>query len=209
MRVTACTGIDALSHALETAVTKKRNPMSSMFSREAFKLCVNALPQVLANPMDLPARGRMLLGAALAGMAIENSMLGAAHAAANPLTAEFGLVHGKAVGVVLPAVIRFNGAHGVSRKTYADLASNLPLNGALPDRAQADGTEALAAHIESLLNLAKMPRSLKDCGVTGKSIPKLAEAAARQWTATFNPRPVSQQDFKTIYEEAFSPASHS
>jgi alcohol dehydrogenase len=209
LRVTACTGIDALSHALETAVTKKRNPMSSMFSREAFKLCVNALPQVLANPLDLSARGRMLLGAALAGMAIENSMLGAAHAAANPLTAEFGLVHGKAVGVVLPAVIRFNGAHRLSRTTYADLASDLPVNGALPDRAQADGTEALAAHIESLLNLAKMPRSLKDCGVTGKSIPKLAEAAAKQWTATFNPRPVSQQDFKAIYEEAFSPASHS
>src|SRR5215467_14959074 len=81
-RVTACTGIDALAHALETAVTKKKNPLSAIFSREAFKLCVTALPEVLLAPKNLEARGRMLLGAALAGLAIENSMLGAAHAAA-------------------------------------------------------------------------------------------------------------------------------
>src|SRR6266436_162906 len=107
-RVTACTGIDALAHALETAVTRKRNPLSAMFSREAFRLCVKALPEILLHPNDLEARGRMLLGAALAGMAIENSMLGAAHAAANPLTAHYGIVHGQAVGMMLPHVIRFN-----------------------------------------------------------------------------------------------------
>src|SRR5205823_12868433 len=61
-RVTACTGIDALSHALETAVTKRQNPISNMFSREAFKLCIHAFPRVLADPKDLEARGEMLLG---------------------------------------------------------------------------------------------------------------------------------------------------
>src|SRR5438067_3402887 len=121
LRVTACTGIDALSHALETAVTKKRNAISSMFSREAFRLCSQSLPQVLSDPQNLSARGRMLLGAAFAGMAIETSMLGAAHAAANPLTAHCGLVHGKAVGLMLPAVIRFNGGQGISKKIYAEI----------------------------------------------------------------------------------------
>src|SRR5437762_6636264 len=105
-RVTACTGMDAIAHAVETAVSKKRNPLSAMYSREAFKLCVTSFPEVLLNPNDLEARGRMLLGAALAGLAIENSMLGAAHAAANPLTAHYGIVHGQAVGLMLSSVVQ-------------------------------------------------------------------------------------------------------
>ena len=206
-KVTACTGIDALSHALETAVTKKRNPISTMFSREAFKLCITALPQVLADPKDLSARGRMLLGAALAGMAIENSMLGAAHAAANPLTAEYGLVHGKAIGMMLPAVLRFNGAHPGSRKTYAALAAELETDPSFAGNGEVRGVELLFSRVEHLLHLAKMPRSLKDCGVESKTIPRLAEAASKQWTATFNPRTAGQKDFEKIYQEAFDPRS--
>src|SRR5204863_13481 len=99
--VTAHTGVDAIAHAIETAVTSKRNQLSQMFSHEAFKLAVPSLARVLADPKDLEARGRMLLAAALAGTAIENSMLGAAHAAANPLTAHYGMAHGEAVGVLL------------------------------------------------------------------------------------------------------------
>src|SRR5258705_13897371 len=121
-RVAACTGIDAIAHALETAVTRKRNPLSAMFSREAFRLCAVAFPEILLKPADVGARGRMLLGAALAGLAIENSMLGAAHAAANPLTAHFGTVHGQAVGLMLPHVIRFNAQDAAARSTYLDLA---------------------------------------------------------------------------------------
>jgi alcohol dehydrogenase len=122
-RVTACTGLDAIAHALETAVTRKRNPLSAIFSREAFRLCVSAFPEVLLTPNNLDARGRMLLGAALAGLAIENSMLGAAHAAANPLTAHYGVVHGQAVGLMLPAVIRFNASDKASGRIYDALAA--------------------------------------------------------------------------------------
>ncbi len=197
-RVTACTGIDALAHALETAVTKKRNPISAMYSREAFRLCARALPKVLDDPKDLAARGQMLLGAALAGIAIENSMLGAAHAAANPLTAKYGLVHGKAVGVMLPAVLKFNQAHPVARAGYLELASELPSN-----NGESCGTKLLVSQVEALLDLARMPRSLKDCGVERKLIPKLAEAASKQWTASFNPRPVSRHEFEQIYEQSF------
>jgi len=107
-RVTVCTGIDALSHALETAVTNKRNALSSLYSREAFRLCHSGFSRVLRDPKDLDARGMMLLGAACSGIAIENSMLGVAHSCANPLTAKFNVVHGEAVGVMLPHVIRFN-----------------------------------------------------------------------------------------------------
>jgi alcohol dehydrogenase len=201
-KVTACTGIDALAHALETAVTKKRNLISDMFSREAFTLCMTALPQVLADPKNISARGRMLLGAAFAGLAIENSMLGAAHAAANPLTAAYGVVHGKAVGVMLPAVIRFNAAHQPSENTYTELAAGLPVSSAA--NGEARGGEILARRVEALLSQAKMPRSLRDCGVKEKNIPDLAREAAKQWTAGFNPRTVSQKDFTRLYEEALA-----
>jgi alcohol dehydrogenase len=199
--VTACTGIDALAHALETAVTKKRNPLSAMFSREAFRLCVTAFPEVLLAPKNLEARGRMLLGAALAGLAIENSMLGAAHAAANPLTAHYGVVHGQAVGVMLPAVIRFNAAEPESRRTYAELASASEATCA--DDGHAHACEELAMRIEALLGLAHMPRSLAECGVERNAVDNLAEEAARQWTATFNPRAVAKEDFARLYEETF------
>jgi alcohol dehydrogenase len=200
-RVTACTGIDALAHALETAVTKKRNPLSAMFSREAFRLCVTAFPQVLLAPKNLEARGRMLLGAALAGLAIENSMLGAAHAAANPLTAHYGVVHGQAVGLMLPAVIRFNAAEPECRRAYAELASVGDANCANDGHAQT--CEELAARIDALLGLAQMPRSLAECGVELKAVATLAEEASRQWTATFNPRTVTEEDFGKLYDETF------
>jgi alcohol dehydrogenase len=200
-RVTACTGIDALAHALETAVTKKRNPLSVMYSREAFKLCITAFPEVLLNPKSLESRGRMLLGAALAGLAIENSMLGAAHAAANPLTAHFGVVHGQAVGVMLPAVVRFNAAEPDSQRAYAELVSGVEGNCAVDGHAQT--CEELAARLDALLSLAQMPRSLAECGVERKAVGMLAEEASRQWTATFNPRTLTTKDFANLYEESF------
>jgi alcohol dehydrogenase len=122
-RVTACTGIDTITHAVETAVTKRRNPLSVMYAHEAFKLGVASFPLVLEAPRDLEARGRMLLAAAFAGIAIENSMLGAAHSAANPLTAHYNVVHGIAVGVMLPHVVRFNAGDAAARRAYAELAS--------------------------------------------------------------------------------------
>jgi len=202
-RVTACTAIDAIAHAVETAVTKKRNPLSLMYSHEAFKLSVHSLPEILINPHDLAARGRMQLGAALAGLAIENSMLGAAHAAANPLTAHYGIVHGQAVGMMLPAVVRFNGADEEVRRAYAELASAPEIACASNGHTQA--WDALIGRLGALLDLAQMPHSLADCGVRSSMIPTLAEEAARQWTAGFNPRPTSKEDFVKLYEEAFAP----
>jgi alcohol dehydrogenase len=106
--VTAATGIDALSHALETYVTTRRTPVSQIFSHQAWQLLSRAFPAVLHAPQDRPARGAMLLGSYLAGAAIENSMLGATHASANPLTAHYDLTHGVAIGLMLPHVIRYN-----------------------------------------------------------------------------------------------------
>src|SRR5262245_7288009 len=123
--VTAVTGMDALTHAVESYVSTRRNPLSQMFSREAWRLLEGNFLKVLRHPSDLAARGSMQLGANLAGLAIENAMLGAAHALANPLTAHYGLTHGIAVGILLPHIIRFN-ATAVGA-LYGDLAHDVGL----------------------------------------------------------------------------------
>jgi len=118
-------------------------------------------------------------------------MLGAAHAAANPLTAHFHIVHGQAVGLMLPAVVRFNAADAETARLYEELDA---------------GTAAgLGAKLDRLLDLAGLPRSLADCEVAPAAIPLLAAEAAKQWTAAFNPRAVTEQDFVKLYEAAFAP----
>ena len=198
--VTANTGMDALVHSVETAVTRRRNALSWLYSREAFRLTIEAYPRVLQLPDDLEARAQMQLGAAYAGMAIELSMLGAAHSAANPLTAKFGVVHGQAVGMMLPHVVRFNAQTPRTAEIYRDLmaAAGLVEHGAPP----AEASAALAKRLEKLLVNAGLPLSPTDCGVKTEVFPKLAEEATRQWTAQFNPRAVSSDDFESFYQSA-------
>jgi alcohol dehydrogenase len=193
--VSACSGLDALAHALESAVTSARTPLSRMLSAEAFGLAAAAFPQVLERPQDLSAQESMLLSASLAGMAIENSMLGAAHSMANPLTAGFDLAHGHAVALMLPHVIRFNAALPEVDAEYARLVRRL-------EGPAAGGGETLARWLEAMLQRAGLPRRLRECGVGDASIPELARGAARQWTAQFNPRPVSASDFEALYRAA-------
>jgi alcohol dehydrogenase len=195
-KVTAVTGIDALSHAVESYVSARRNPLSQTFAREAWRLLEPSLPAVLRDPADREARGAMQLGAHFAGVSIENSMLGAAHALANPLTAHYGVTHGVAVGIMLPHVVRFNAAAVGS--LYAELAHNAGLlNG---DREVA--AEAIARRVGGLMEAAGLPRRLSQCGVSGGILPVLAEEAAQQWTGRFNPRPVGEAELLALYEAA-------
>jgi alcohol dehydrogenase len=194
--VAGITGIDALSHAVESYVTTRRNPLSQTFAREAWRLLERNFEAVLRQPTDLQARGAMQLGAHFAGMAIECSMLGACHALANPLTAHYGLTHGIAIGVMLPQVIRFNAP--AAGGLYGDLAHDVGLvNG--DEQAAA---EVLARRITQFLETAGLPTTLTDCGVSGGIFPLLAEEASQQWTATFNPRPVTEHDLRRLYETA-------
>lgn len=193
-RVTACTGIDALVHALETAVTKKRNPLSLLFSREAFRLCFQALPRVLADPNDLEARGQMLLGAAYAGTAIENSMLGCAHSAANPLTAHLGVIHGEAVGRLITGVVRRNCADQQSLEEYTLLAR---LSGS-------NSVEELLTRFSHILSLAGLTKALGGSQVTDALVATMAQEAAAQWTASFNPVSFSSNDFEALYQEVLA-----
>lgn len=200
--VTAASGIDALSHALETYVTTKRNVISQLFSRRAWKLLSRGFPVILQEPRNVMARGAMLLGAHLAGAAIENSMLGAAHALANPLTAHFGVTHGLAVGVMLPHVIRFN-AEAVG-SLYAQLAADVGL--CTPDDPAA--SQQLACYVQGMIARAGGLTDLRQCEVDPETIPLMAEEAARQWTGTFNPRPVTAARLEELYRCAYDAVAH-
>lgn len=204
-RVTAWTGVDAITHALEAAVTRKGHALSFMHAREAFSLLAGNLARVLRVPGDLDARAAMQLGAAHAGMAIELSMLGAAHAAANPLTARFQVVHGAAVGLMLPAVIRFNSQDPACARAYASLADAAGIAGRHLPAAQA--VDALLDALRDLWEEAGVPQSLQAAGADPGAIPILAAEAAQQWTAQFNPRPVAIADFETLYQSCTVPRS--
>ena len=195
-KVTALTGIDALSHAVESYVTTKRNPVSQMFAREAWKLLEVNLEKVLHDPKDLEARGAMQMGAFLAGTAIENSMLGVCHACANPLTAHYGVTHGLAIGILLPHVIRFN-SQAVAN-LYSDLVEEAGWQNGHIDSA----AEILAERLTHLMQLAGLPTTLRAVGVSEGILPLLSEEASQQWTARFNPRPVGEAEILDLYESA-------
>ena len=197
-RVTAHTGIDAISHALETFVTRDRNAVSLAFSRQAWSLLSENFGRVLDDPTDLEARGAMQLGACFAGLAIENSMLGATHALANPLTACYDVPHGQAIAIMLPHVIRFNGAE--FPQWYADLMRSASSNGSPESRG---GPEELAQLVASLVTRSGLIARLADCGVERDRLGELADDAAGQWTATFNPRPVSRDELLALYNSAY------
>ena len=184
--VATLTALDALSHALESAVCTKRNPVSSHYSAEAFNLIASAIHPILAGTADADARGRMLLGAALAGSAIENSMLGAAHASANPLTARFNIPHGHAVTLMLPHVVRLNHSDPSIASIYQELGRTL-------DR-------PLINWLEETIAQAELPLPAIDPA----SIPTLADDASHQWTGGFNPIPLDAAAFASLYQSAFS-----
>ena len=191
----ALTGIDALSHAVESQVCTAATPASRTFSREAWRLLATNLPGIVIDGGTIAARSAVQFGASLAGLAIEHSMLGAAHALANPLTAAHHLTHGQAVGVMLPHVVRFNGP--VCGRAYAELLTDIAIS-ATADEAGA----TLADWLTGLLAAAQLKTSLRACGIDAADVPALAAAAATQWTAGFNPRAVTAVDLADLYEAA-------
>jgi alcohol dehydrogenase len=143
----------------------------------------------------MEARSAMQLGSHFAGAAIEQSMLGAAHACANPLTARYDITHGLALAMLVPHVVRWNAA--VAMAQYAALlrAAGRAANG--------NAAENLARELEALTQTAGIGKRLRDGGVREEALPELAVQAAQQWTGTFNPRPFDAVGALEIYRAAF------
>ena len=191
-RVTAMAGYDAIAHAVETWVTTRRTPMSETFSVRAWELLRASFERVLENPGDREARASMLLGSHFAGIAIEQSMLGAAHACSNPLTARHDFAHGLALSILLPAVVRWN-ATAASDRYAALIGSNDPKQ----------GFEQLAATLERFAAAGGLGGRLRDYGVAADALPDLASLAAEQWTGTFTPRPFDSAAALEIYRAVY------
>jgi len=195
--ITATSGFDAIAHAVETYVTTRRNPLSELFSREAWRLLEPNYERVLSEPNNITARGAMQLGAFYAGVAIENSMLGATHACANPLTARYGTAHGAAIAMLLPTVVRWNEKTGTD---YNPLLSWSSIAGRNNDSSPGD---ALARRLEELSEAGGLRTNLRSAGISESELPELAADAAEQWTGTFNPRPLDIQGAIEIYRCAY------
>lgn len=188
-KVATLTAIDALSHALESAVSNVRNPLSSAYSRSAFQSIAPHIAAIISgqHPSENPPHDAMQIGAALAGLAIENSMLGAAHALANPLTAQLGLPHGHAIALMLPSVLAFNAHDPATAAIYDDFQHILG--------------QALIPWVEQTIALAKLAQP----DISPSDIPQLAADAARQWTGKFNPVPVDEASLTQLYRTALQP----
>ena len=195
--ITATSGFDAIAHAVETYVTTRRNPLSELFSREAWRLLEPNYERVLSQPDNISARGAMQLGAFYAGVAIENSMLGATHACANPLTARYGTAHGAAIAMLLPTVVRWN------EKTGTDYCPLLSWSSMAGRNNQMTPGEELARRLEELAEAGGLRTNLRSAGVSESELPELAADAAEQWTGTFNPRPLDIQGAIEIYRCAY------
>lgn len=191
-RLTAVTGYDAISHAVEAYVTRAGNRISRLAAGEAWRLLSGHFERVLAQPDDLDARAAMQLGAWLAGTAIEGSMLGAAHSCANPLTRNFGTPHGEAIALMLPHVVRWNSAAAAAR--YHELIGH-------PDGPGAS-TEALASRLEELRRAGGLPERLAAIGVGEADLEGLAGEAGEQWTGRFNPRDWTATGALEVYRQA-------
>ncbi len=198
--VTAATGIDAMVHAIEAYTSARlKNPMSDLLAREALRLIAGNLLHVIARPDDRDARGRMLLGAHLAGVAFANAPVAGVHALAYPLGGHFHVPHGAANALMLTHVLRHN-LHA-AMPLYAELGALLdPSLEPLGQQGQAQGfIERLAA----LAHEAGAPQRLSEVGVGPEHLDLLASEAMKQERLLINnPCPISEADARRLYEAA-------
>lgn len=192
--VIAASGFDSIAHAVETAVTSGRTDESVGLSHRGFALLSRAFPLVTAGSATSTAWEDMQLGAFLAGAAIERSMLGAAHACANPLTRRFDVAHGRALAITLPRVVRWNASS--AREAYRELlrVAGIPPGG--------DPADTLATRLDAWVAMAGLPRDLSDESLHDPDLSALAEEASAEWTGRFNPRPFDAAGALAVYRSA-------
>jgi len=198
--VTAATGIDAMVHAIEAYTSARlKNPMSDMLAREALRLLSANLIRACDHPDDLDARGQMLLGAHLAGIAFANVPVAGVHALAYPLGGNFHVPHGLSNALMLSHVLGHNMSAAMT--SYAELGVLLePKLGEEGRQAQAQG---FVRHLTGLTRRAGLPERLRQVGVTSDHLDMLAREAMKQERLLVNnPCPITEADARRLYEAA-------
>ena len=215
-QITADTGIDALTHALEAVVSVFASPFTDAFCVQAANLIFTALPRAYKNGSDLEARTAMHNAATIAGLAFSNAFVGLNHALAHPVGARFGIAHGRANAVFLPHVLRYNAslpskfmpAPGysayVAPEKYAEVARILGFGG----HTEHDRRQRLFARVDELLAEVDEPPTLADCGVKRhefeKALPELAKAAFMDPSIRTNPRIPMIREVIELLEAGYS-----
>ncbi|MDT8901952.1 alcohol dehydrogenase-like regulatory protein ErcA [Anaeroselena agilis] len=197
--LTACTGMDALTHAVEAFVSNAGSPITDLHAMEAIRLVHAALPAVIARPDDIGLRGRMMLGSLQAGLAFSNAILGAVHAMAHSLGGFLDLPHGECNAILLGPVIAGN--YGAAREKYQAVGRvfGLSLAGMTDEAAAAALREAVEAFRRGL----GITATLGSLGVERTSVSLLAALALKDACMATNPRALSLRATEAIYESAF------
>lgn len=194
----AATGLDALTHGIEAFVSRAHNPLTDHHALRAVGMVTGTLVRTIDDPTYMPARATMAQASLEAGLAFTNAILGAAHAMSHQVGGLLDLPHGVINGVLLPHVIRFNGAD--DPEPFVQIAVTLGLEearGAAPE-----AVEAVASRIDALARQVGVPRGLRQLGVREEDLPRLAEGALRDACMSTNPRTATRDQMIELFRTA-------
>ncbi|CUH95731.1 hypothetical protein P22_1811 [Propionispora sp. 2/2-37] len=195
---TACSGMDALTHAIEAYVSNASSPATNLHALEALRIVWSTLPRVLARPADIALRAQMLFASLQAGLAFSNAILGATHSLAHGLGGLFDLTHGECNAILLAPVVAANYSACPEKFQHIGRLLGLDLQGMTVGKAAA----LLAGTIENYRRQIGLTHSLKDLGVSRSDFSRLAAVALKDPCLATNPRPLEQHDLEAIYEQA-------
>ena len=196
--ITASTGMDALTHAIECYMSKKGSPFSELFALKAIALITRSIRRAYTHGSDLDARHDMLLGAYYGGMCIATSSTTAVHALAYPLGGKYRIPHGVSNAILLPYVMRFNGVGNEDKFRDVAVAMGLPVAG----KSAADATEAVIDALFALNHDLSIPADLKPWNITAADLETLVDGAAKVTRLLDNnPRAMSRADIAAIYQQ--------
>ena len=196
--LTACTGVDALVHAIEAYVSTASGPLTDMHALEAIKLVSGNLSALVANPQDLALREQVMLGSMKAGLAFSNAILGAVHAMSHSLGGYLDLPHGLCNAILLEHVIDFN--YNAAQDKFKVVADTLGIDTRGMDRATVK--QQLMNQVSGLKAEVGLTQRLKQAGVSSSDIPMLSHKALKDPCILTNPRKSNKRDVEVVYEEA-------
>ncbi len=196
--LTACTGLDAMTHAIEAFVSTARSNMTDLHALEALRLLSASLIPSIRNPEDLSLRGDVMMGSLQAGLAFSNAILGATHAMAHSLGGALDLAHGECNAILLDHVIEFNFAAAEERFERIAQVMGLDLRGLPPQEKK----KALLRHVRELKEQAGVARTLAQVGVGRSDVAIFSEHALKDPCMATNPRRPSKRDIEVLYEES-------
>ncbi len=199
--LTAATGMDALTHAIESFITLGAWDMSDMFEYKAMELIHTHLKNAVNNPTDKEAREGMALAQYVAGMGFSNVGLGIVHSMAHPLGAFYDTPHGVANALLLPYVMEYN-AESPAAPKYKDIAKAFGIKGT-ENMSVEEGVNAAIEVVKELSVSINIPQKLNEIGVKKEDIPALAVAAFNDVCTGGNPRSTSVEDIEKLYKKAF------